>query len=1040
MSNSGTPGWPERWPRPDETPADHDGDRGGQEAPPPPYGTPPTPPPPYGPPPSGPAYGPPPGPGSEQPPEPGYGTRSPNYEYPPPPPGYEQPPAGPGYGPPPPRHGPGYGDPPPPHVPPYDGPPPPQPAGHDHEPPPTHGAPYEPGAADPGGTEPDGYSTWGVPGAGGGSWYPDEPADAPADEPSPWPGGDQPRPDGGQQQGSGTTTTPPPQVPPPPQAPPPGPQQPRPAGPPPRGSDFHPPPPGSGRPPQPDWPGQEDWLVPAKPRRRFPRVLLVLAVVGALIVVSGGGAGAYFILQGRNGESEGPRGAQVASDLFPPPAQSEGDGVYQSINDVAAMGTTVVAAGSEYGGAVSRPRFLVSTDGGTTWQVGEVRPGRNADLTGPGASNVVATPAGWLAVGGSRQNRAAWTSEDGRTWTEHSVPNGVFDPDDKITAMIRAPEGYVIVGYNTGSSEGTDDDRPVVWLSATGETWQRIDSEQLELPNEEGSVRQLEFAGAYGGAILIGGRLNTGDENEEVDGFWRSTDGGRSWEGVDIPQADGSSGLARGLAATSTGFFVLRQAHDTGRYGVLLFSQDGQDWQPVARIAAAGGLSPSFRGLTGNDQGLVAMATAEDDNILVFRSSTADGRQWNEPTDLAAEEDRVIANSQPTSNGGAVVGGTIEGGDTDYYLAAVTGPGQVTPIDLRNVPNALNPEHEIHDLLASEDLVVAAGNTRGRAAVWASPDGSAWQPVELAGDVAEQRLTNVAFGEQGWLAVGEGSGRPLVMTSPEGRSWTHRDIEPFRPAEDEELGAAASVYGPSGYVIVGIAKDAGGATSAAVWHSSDLQSWIRVEAEDVASADSERWMNDVAATSSSYIAVGAIRDPDATDDQDERPAAWTSSDGQDWTATPLPLPEGTSWALLNHVAVDGATAIATGTARTPAGEVVFAMRSTDDGQTWDHVDFPRELSGAGRPETVTALTATPQGFLAAGSLGGGHELAADVVTWMSDDGQEWQLTAPEGTGLSGPGAQVLNAFTSLGDRTLGVGRTVTAHSEDVTLWQVPATQ
>lgn len=623
---------------------------------------------------------------------------------------------------------------------------------------------------------------------------------------SPWPGREHAWPDAGWRPDSGT-------------APPTRPAA-QPAAPPP------PTPPAPYSPP-PDWRAHEDWLVPVRRRRRFPGALLVLAVVGTLLVVSAGGAGAYYLLRGRVGaDDSGHAAVQVADKLFAAP-QVANDGVHQVINDVAAMGNTVVAVGSEYGGAASRPRFLVSTDGGRTWQVGAVRPGEGGLQAGPGPSSIAATPGAWLAIGGARDRRVVWTSNDGKTWTEQGGQGAAFDPGDKVSGIARTPDGYVMVGYNTGSDEGDHDDRPAVWLSRTGEAWQRIGPDQLDLPVDKGSARHLDHAAAYGGAVVAGGDVtrSVGDGEELIDGFWRSTDGGRSWKAVTVPQADGSSGLAGGLAATSAGFFVLRQgSNDNDRYGVVLHSQDGQDWQLPARVAAPSGMSPAFRDLAGNDQGLAALAVSDDDRPMVFRSR--DGRQWRWTANFDADPDRTITGLAPTASGTTTVGAVTDGADQDFYLAVTDGSGRAAPVDLSRVPGAVNPEHDVRDVLAAGKAVVAVGSVGGLAAAWSSSDGTAWKParfgaaegtVQTASNAGRQRLSDVAYGPQGWLTVGVDSGAPLVVMSRDAQSWSRVDAGPFAASDDAELGVTAATYGPDGYVIVGINKGEKSA-GAAVWH------------------------------------------------------------------------------------------------------------------------------------------------------------------------------------------------------------------------------
>ncbi|GAA3442119.1 hypothetical protein [Planomonospora venezuelensis] len=110
---------------------------------------------------------------------------------------------------------------------------------------------------------------------------------------------------------------------------------------------------------------------------------------------------------------------RLGDTAFVSPIAGHGDGSNQVLNDIASVGSTTVAVGSDTTSPVPRPLFLVSQDEGATWGLGEV--------TGPvgreGAPTTVGLVAGgdgrWLAVGTEPFTTAPglWTSADGRSWT-----------------------------------------------------------------------------------------------------------------------------------------------------------------------------------------------------------------------------------------------------------------------------------------------------------------------------------------------------------------------------------------------------------------------------------------------------------------------------------------------------------------------------------------------------------------------------------------------------------------------------------------------
>jgi len=183
----------------------------------------------------------------------------------------------------------------------------------------------------------------------------------------------------------------------------------------------------------------------------------------------------------------------------------------------------------------------------------------------------------------------------------------------------------------------------------------------------------------------------------------------------------------------------------------------------------------------------------------------------------------------------------------------------------------------------------------------------------------------------------------------------------------------------------------------------------------------------VAAGPHGFVAVGS--DGNAA-------AAWTSPDGQAWTQQNVPLPYGATRAVLQHVASNGRTVAAVGTALTTAGQQLpFAASSADGGRTWAESALPVP---AGRA-FVTALTAAGRQFLATGTFGStpGHQ---DVVVWTSPpgaSGSAWQAVTPNGQGLTGTGIQAITGL-DVSNRTLtGVGFTATPGGEQPVFWQSP---
>jgi hypothetical protein len=145
--------------------------------------------------------------------------------------------------------------------------------------------------------------------------------------------------------------------------------------------------------------------------------------------------------------------------------------------------------------------------------------------------------------------------------------------------------------------------------------------------------------------------------------------------------------------------------------------------------------------------------------------------------------------------------------------------------------------------------------------------------------------------------------------------------------------------------------------------------------------------------------------------------------------------------VLQHVASDGRTVVAVGTALTTAGQQLpFAASSADGGTTWAESALPVPQGRA----FVTALTAIGTaigtgaggGFLATGTFGStpGHQ---DVVVWASASGSGWKAVTPSGRGLTGSGIQAITGLTVSGRTLSGVGFAATPGGEQPVLWQSP---
>ncbi len=716
---------------------------------------------------------------------------------------------------------------------------------------------------------------------------------------------------------------------------------------------------------------------------------------------------------------------------------ANGRGISQTLGQVASDGAEIVAVGSQQGARIARAQFFVSTDGGRSWSMGQVRtPGGGPPPPGYAARFVAGGHGEWVAIG----PRSIWTSPDGRTWTLSSTAGLPLRPGDQISVLERTAAGFIAAGSNGNAT-------PVVFLSANGITWLRLGAGQLHLAAGTGRVLGIRYAAAYGNQILIAGDVAPAagrPSSAPVSAAWLSSDGGTgpgAWTLAvppGAPAGHGAQAQISGLGVTADGFVLLRPATAAGQPAVDAYrSANGTAWTfeatlgtPAGFVAAmATGATPgSANGPSGG-----AVVTGQAGQALIAFTS-ADGASWRRTPAFGSAGARDVSGVAMAEGGTVVTAGTTtDDPDSRQPLLTVLGP-QARPqdIDIAKIPGATDPQLAVNDIAADNGVQVAVGSANGYPAAWTSTDGgSSWtraggQTPAVLDRPGVQQLTSVTFGPDGWLAVGGvtavAAQHPVVLGSGNGSVWIAADREAAfsRPGLVTEQAAA----GPGGYVIVGYQAVAGRIITAA-WWSSGLTGWRRA---GTPSGTGEQMLG-VTAGPRGFVAVGA--DGDA-------PAAWTSTDGGSvWAQQNVPLPVGATRAVLQHVASSGRTVVAVGTALTTAGQQLpFAASSADGGTTWTESALPVP-AGRAFVTALTALTgAGPAAFLATGAFGGtpGHQ---DVVVWTSASGSSWKAVTPGGQGLTGPGIQAITGLTVSGRTLSGVGFTATPGSEQPVLWQSP---
>jgi hypothetical protein len=597
----------------------------------------------------------------------------------------------------------------------------------------------------------------------------------------------------------------------------------------------------------------------------------------------------------------------------------------------------------------------------------------------------------------------------------------VFWSQDRISDLAWTDSGFVAVGTTT-LRDGTVG--PVVWVSPDGQSWSRVDADQIGTPDK---VRGMRAVAARGDRVVA---LADPGKGESTSVVLSSPDGGQTWSRKAAALADVRPEPGA-LAATEDGFLLapIKQVPDGGKVDVYC-SPEGERWSRCGGIGPLSSEGTGVRGLASSSAGIAAITESGWERYAVYTST--DGRSWSKSADLG-NVPGTLRGLTMTDEGVLVAGGDKRGpGDVENLPVLMTaekgGPAKAVPLGTIAGLNRL--ARSTSGVAASGGTFVAVGSANGDAGIWASGNGGAnWTAAafpDLLGGPGRQTLSDVVHGPAGWLAVGStmtdpAVTRPLLVTSSDARSWRPGPAMEVPPGHFV-LTPRVVTAGPKGYVLAGEDRSAVG-TVPALWFSPDLKRFTRSRPGSMPAGGAGVRISDVTATPSGFMAVGGSGAADR-----ESGVVWVSGDGLNWTAKDRVLPEDARSAGLRHVVSTKSGIVAIGVARTADGSVPFSAVSTDNGSSWEYDWLPVEETA-----TVLGLTATDGGAVAVGSDGAPGE--GDAAVWTSKDGLDWTRQDLAEEGLGGSGAQWLGAVVVSGDRVIALGRSTTYEEDHLTIWR-----
>lgn len=329
-------------------------------------------------------------------------------------------------------------------------------------------------------------------------------------------------------------------------------------------------------------------------------------------------------------------------------------------------------------------------------------------------------------------------------------------------------------------------------------------------------------------------------------------------------------------------------------------SSDGRTWNQVPGEELGAG---TINHVTTGGPGLVAVGTSDNELARIAGEQTGpthavvwtseDGRTWTRLPDDPVFRDAFFISAVTAGGPGVVaVGAHNKAWFSSDGMAWEPAELPPVPADVYPGDDGRTPQVYLTDVAAGNDRLVALGwammNDSSEVPVmWTSVDGMTWRDVPIDPEVFPRggNIADLAHGPNGFVAVGNHDQEtPAVWTSADGVRW-HRvssDQEAFSShvtSAGTSIAMWSVVASEDGYVAVGTdgyCSHGGrcGSAEAAIWTSTDGESWVRVSPGDVfrvvARPDSENQgshASRVATWGSRFVVEG---------DYDGRDAIWVS--------------------------------------------------------------------------------------------------------------------------------------------------------------------